>query len=136
MEYQEWGLGPPHFDGKDYQMWQRRMTAFLHGKGQIIWGVMENTTYVHPINFLAPVSKDMHDANNKVVDYLFRALCKPEFDQVEVEDLACKIWVKLKGAYGGNNQVKACLFATYQMEYENFTHLLSESIDSMFRASP
>jgi hypothetical protein len=24
MAYQEWGLGPPHFDGKNYQMWQKR----------------------------------------------------------------------------------------------------------------
>jgi hypothetical protein len=37
------------------------------------------------------------------------------------------------GAYGGNNQVKAHLFATYQMEYDNFTHLSGESIDSMFQ---
>jgi hypothetical protein len=26
------------------------------------------------MNFLAPGSRDMFDANNKVVDYLFRAL--------------------------------------------------------------
>jgi hypothetical protein len=88
------------------------MSAFLCGKGQIIWDVMKNTSYVHPINFLAPGSRDMHDANNKVVDYLFRALCKPEFDRVCAEDLACKIWEKLKVANGGNNQVKAHLFAT------------------------
>jgi hypothetical protein len=43
----------------------------------------------------------MHDANNKAVDYLFRALCKPEFYQVQVEDLACKIWEKLKLAMVG-----------------------------------
>jgi hypothetical protein len=36
---------------------------------------MVNTTYVHPVNFLGPGSRDMHDANNKAVDYLFRALC-------------------------------------------------------------
>jgi hypothetical protein len=49
-------------------MWQRRMAAFLHGKGQILWDVMLNTTYVHLMNFLAPGSRDMHDANNKAVD--------------------------------------------------------------------
>jgi hypothetical protein len=26
------GSGPPHFDGKNYQVYQRRMVAFLHGK--------------------------------------------------------------------------------------------------------
>jgi hypothetical protein len=35
MVYQEQGSGPPHFDGKNYQMWSKQMAAFLHGKGQI-----------------------------------------------------------------------------------------------------
>jgi hypothetical protein len=82
MAYQEWCSGPPHFDGKNYQMWQRRMAAFLSGKGQILWDVMVNTTYDHLINFLASGSRDMHDTNNKVVDYLFRVLCQFEFDRV------------------------------------------------------
>jgi hypothetical protein len=56
-------------------MWQRWMVAFLCGKGQILWDVTVNTAYVHPINFLAPGSRDMFDANNKAVEYLFRAMC-------------------------------------------------------------
>jgi hypothetical protein len=32
--YQELGSGPPHFDGKNYQMWSKWMAAFLRGKGQ------------------------------------------------------------------------------------------------------
>jgi hypothetical protein len=34
MVYKKRGSGPPHFDGKNYHMWQRRMAAFLHGRGQ------------------------------------------------------------------------------------------------------
>jgi hypothetical protein len=67
MAYQEWGSGPPHVDGKNYQMWQRRMAALLQDKGQILWDVTVNTAYVHPLNFLAPGSRDMFDANNKTV---------------------------------------------------------------------
>jgi hypothetical protein len=48
------------------------MAAFLNGKGQILWDVMVNTAYVHPLNFLAPGSRDMIDANNKAVNYLYR----------------------------------------------------------------
>jgi hypothetical protein len=73
-------------------MWQMRMAAFLRGKGQILWDVMVNTAYVHLVNFLAPGSRDMFDANNKAIDYLYRALCQSEFDRVQTEDLACKIW--------------------------------------------
>jgi hypothetical protein len=56
----------------------------------------------------------MFDANNKAVDYLFRALCQSEFDRVQTEDLACRIWELLKDAHAGNAQVQARLYATYQ----------------------
>jgi hypothetical protein len=91
MAYQEQGSGPSHFDGKNYQMWQRRMAAFHRGKGQIHWDVMVNNAYVHPVNFLALGSRDMFDANNNAVDYMYRALCQSEFDRVQTEDLACMI---------------------------------------------
>jgi hypothetical protein len=109
------------------------MATFLHGKGQILWDVTVNTPYVHPVNFLAPRPKDTFDADNKVVDYLYRALCQSEFDRVQIEDFACRIWEQLNNAHPGNAQVQAWLFATYRREYENFTHLPSESIDAMFQ---
>jgi hypothetical protein len=73
-------------------MWQRRLATFLHGKGQILWDVTVNTAYVPPLNFLAPGSRDMFDANNKAVDYLYRSLCEFEFERVWTGDLACRIW--------------------------------------------
>jgi hypothetical protein len=68
MACQEWGSGRPHFDGKNYQMWSKRMVAFLRRKGQILWDVTADTCYVQPMNILAPGSRDMFDANNKAVD--------------------------------------------------------------------
>jgi hypothetical protein len=41
----------------------------------------------------------MFDANNKTVDYLFRALYQPEFDRVHTKNLACRIWTVLKEAH-------------------------------------
>jgi hypothetical protein len=102
MEYQERGSGPPHFDGKNYHMWQRRMAAFLRGKGQILWDVTVNKTNVHPLNFLAPGSRDMFDANNKAVNYMYRSMCESKFERVRTEDLACRIWEKLKNAHDRN----------------------------------
>jgi hypothetical protein len=133
MAYQEWGSGPPHFDGKNYQMWSKQMAAFVRGKGQILWDVTVDTGYVQPMIFLGPGSRDMFDANNKAVDYLFRALCHPEYDRVHTEHLACRIWSLLKEAHVGNAQVQARMYATYQREYENFTHLPGESIDALFK---
>jgi hypothetical protein len=109
------------------------MASFLRGKGQILWDVMVDTGYVQPMNFLAPGSRDMFDTNNKAVDYLFRALCQPEFDRVHTKHLACRIWLVLKEAHVGNAQVQARMYATYRREYENFTHLPGESIDALFQ---
>jgi hypothetical protein len=92
------------------------MAAFLRGNCQILWDVMVNTAYVHLVNFLAPGSRDMFDANNKAVDYLYHSLCE-EFERVHTEDLACRIWEQLKNAHAGNAQVQARLFATYRREY-------------------
>jgi hypothetical protein len=109
------------------------MAAFLCGKGQIPWDDTVNTAHVHLVKFLTPGSRDMFDANNKAVDYLYRSLCESELERVWTEDLACRIWEQLKNAHAGNAQVQAQLFATYRREYENFTHLPSESIDAMFQ---
>jgi hypothetical protein len=38
----------------------------------------------------------------------------------------------LKEAHVGNAQVQARMYVTYWREYENFTHLLGESIDALF----
>jgi hypothetical protein len=73
-----------------------------------------NTTYVHLVNFLTLGSKDMFNANNKAVDYLYHALRRSEFDRVQTEDLACRIWEELKNTDAGNTQVQARLFATYR----------------------
>jgi hypothetical protein len=85
------------------------------------------------MDFLAPGSRDRFDANNKAVDYLFRALCQPEFDRVHTEHLACRIWTVLKEAHVRNAHVQARMYATYRREYENFTHLPGESIDALFQ---
>jgi hypothetical protein len=41
--------------------------------------------------------------------------------------------LELKNAHAGNAKVLARLYATYQREYENFTHLPGESIDALFQ---
>jgi hypothetical protein len=105
---------------------------FLRGKGQILWDATVGTGYVQPMNFLAPGSRDMFNANNKAVDYLFHALCQPEFDRVHTESLACTIRTVLKEAHVGNAHVQARMYVTYRREYENFTHLPGESIDALF----
>jgi hypothetical protein len=68
------------------------MAPFLRGKGHILWDVTVNIAYVHPMNFLAPGSRDMFDANNMAVHNLYRSLCESEFEWVRTEDLVFRIW--------------------------------------------
>jgi hypothetical protein len=82
------------------------------------------------MNFLAPGSRHMFDANNMVVDYLFCALC---LDQVHTENLACRIWSVLKEDNVENAQVQARMYETYRRKYKNFTHLPGESINALFQ---
>jgi hypothetical protein len=89
------------------------MVAFLRGKGQILCDVTMDIGYVQPMKLLTPGSRDMFNANNKAVDYLFCALCQPEFDRVHTEHLACRISLVLKKAHVGNAQVQARMHATY-----------------------
>jgi hypothetical protein len=85
------------------------------------------------MDFLAPGSRDMFNANNKADDYLFHALCQSEFNRVHTEHLACRIWSMLKEAHIENAQVQVRMYATYRREYENFTHLPGESINALFQ---
>jgi hypothetical protein len=64
---QQRGSGPPDFDGKNYQMWSKRMGAFLRGKCQILWDVTVDTGYVQLMYFLSPETRDRFHANNKAV---------------------------------------------------------------------
>jgi hypothetical protein len=78
------------------------MAAFLRRKGKILWDVTVDTGYVQLMNLLALGLRDMFNGNNKAVDYLFRALCQLEFDQVHTESSTCRIWSVLKETHVGN----------------------------------
>ena len=46
--------------------------------------------------------------------------------------MAHQFWSTLERFHEGNDHVKTRLFETYRREYENFTQLAGETIDSMF----
>jgi hypothetical protein len=54
------------------------------------------------------------------------------FERVGHLTTAHQIWSTLERFHEGNDHVKTKLFETYRREYENFTQLAGETIDSMF----
>jgi hypothetical protein len=88
-----------------------------------------DTGYVQPMNFFALGSRDMFDANNMPVDYLFRALCQSEFDWVHTEHLACRIWSVLKEAHVGNVRFRlGCMRLTGESTRPSLISPVSPSI--------
>jgi hypothetical protein len=77
-------------------------------------------------------AKAKYEANAKAVDHLVRSWCDPELECVRHLNLSWQIWEKLLVAHGGDNHVKARLFVSYRMQYENFTQFPGEDIDAMF----
>jgi hypothetical protein len=55
-----------------------------------------------------------------------------EFERVGHLTMAHQIYSTLERFHEGNDHVKTKLFETYRREYENFTQLAGETIDSMF----
>jgi hypothetical protein len=95
-------------------------------------------TRVHGVEFSSPKTqvvtvgaKNKFEANANTMDYLFRSHSTQEFDHVLGEDVACKIWENLTVSHGGDSQIKASLFSSYQREYQHFTLLPGKLIDAM-----
>lgn len=133
MAYLEHSSGPPKFDGKDYSRWAVRMLAYLAGKGTLARRVTEDEGYQIPMILVSQMDRDKVEANNKAVDLLYCSLGPSEFDRVMGDKMANSIWATLRRAHVGDDQVRGRLFQTYRREYENFTHLPSESTDDMFK---
>jgi hypothetical protein len=112
------------------------MMIFLRGK--LLDFIVLDKTYAIPANIHTLMLTDVgakakYEANAKAVDHLVRSLCDLEFERVRHLNLAWQIWEKLLVAHGGDNHVKARLFVSYRMQYENFTQLPGEDIDAMFQ---
>jgi hypothetical protein len=109
---------------------------FLRGK--LLDFIVLDKTYaipaeIHTLMVTDAGAKDKYEENAKVVDHLVRSLCDSEFERVRHLNLAWQIWEKLLVAHGGDNHVKACLFVSYRMQYENFTQLPGEDMDALFQ---
>jgi hypothetical protein len=129
----ERGVGKPlFFDGTNYPYWKIRMSAYLRSISYRVWEICLDAIFDATSDQITPIQMEFHDSNNKARNALFLCLSLGEFERVRHLTTAHQIWSTLERFHEGNDHVKTRLFETYRREYENFTRLAGETIDSMF----
>ena len=123
---------PPIFDGTDYDYWKVRMRAYLLSLGSEVWEICMDPDYVNLAVRTTELQVRRHEVNSKVYNALITCLTRPEFDRVSNLLTAREIWARLANFHEGTNHVKSRLYETHRREYENFTQLPGESIDTIF----
>ena len=104
----------------------------LQGIDWRVWEICEDPNYKVLAARVGQEQIDQHNANNKARSVLFSSLSLSEFDRVCDCTTAQEIWVRLQSYHKRTAQVQTRLFEMYKREYENFSQLDRESIDSMF----
>ncbi|KAF0916660.1 hypothetical protein E2562_010511 [Oryza meyeriana var. granulata] len=120
----------PFFDGTDYDYWKSRMTNYLKGKSLKLWKITKNDTYVIPAQDPTEAAEiELLETNHRAVAILQSSICKSEYDRVSSEELAYKIWDKLKKYHEGSNTVKNQKFEIYRKEFDAFCQLPDEELE-------
>lgn len=109
------------------------MRAHLKSRGNKIWEINQDTSYVDPPDPGADEVTLAAQANDKALEILQSSLCESEFHHVCNEVFAHKVWTTPSIAHKGKAQVKAQLFETPQREYENSSQLPGESVETMLQ---
>ncbi|KAK8944883.1 hypothetical protein KSP39_PZI008049 [Platanthera zijinensis] len=122
---------PPLFTGSDYNYWKTRMRCFLISLDIEVWNMIE-PNYTHPTYTVGDVvmekPKDKWDDqdklrcknNAKVMNVLFCALDRTEFNRTCACNNAYEIWNLLEVTHEGTSQVKDSKLFQLESEFEKF----------------
>jgi hypothetical protein len=109
-----------------------RMSAYLQSISYWVWEICLDAIFNATSDRITPILMDFHDSNNKARNALCSCLSLGEFERVGHLTTAHQIWSTLERFHEGNDHLKTRVFEMYRREYENFTQLAGETIDSMF----
>jgi len=108
------------------------MRGYLQSLGSEVWEICEQQDHVILQERMTELQVRREEANSKAYNALIACLSRPEFDRVSDLFTAREIWARLASFHEGTNHVKSRLYETHRREYENFTQLPGESIDTVF----
>ena len=128
----EASIRPPIFDGKNFNYWKERVTAYLQSLGTEVWDIVE-TGYTFPsATPIDAAEKKKYETNAKAVNTLLGCISQPEFMNVMHYKSAKEIWDKIFMSYEGDEQVKRAKLQTLKIQYETLTMHNDEIIASFF----
>ncbi|GJY71729.1 hypothetical protein Tco_0475432 [Tanacetum coccineum] len=136
---------PPLFESDHFIYWKNRFETYVKAKDLDLWHIILNGDFppvaknkVTQILEVVPFEEQSDDLkkklakNNEAKMVLYNALPKKEYERIFMCKMAKDIWQSLLITHQGNSQVKDNKIDLLVQQYEQFTILEEESIDSWF----
>ncbi|GKC22648.1 hypothetical protein Tco_1024798 [Tanacetum coccineum] len=136
---------PPLFESDLFIYWKNRFETYVKTKDLDLWHIVLNGDFpplakneVTQILEVVPFEEQYNDLkkklakNNEAKMVLYNALPKKEYERIFMCKTAKDIWQSLLITHQGNIQVKDNKINLLVQQYEQFTILKEESIDSGF----
>ncbi|GJV52745.1 zf-CCHC domain-containing protein, partial [Tanacetum coccineum] len=136
---------PPLFESDHFIYWKNRFETYVKAKDLDLWHIISNGDFpplakneVTQILEVVPFKEQSDDLkkklakNNEAKMVLYNALPKKEYERIFMCKTAKDIWQSLLITHQGNSQVKDNKIDLLVQQYEQFTILEEESIDSGF----
>ncbi|GJW98791.1 zf-CCHC domain-containing protein [Tanacetum coccineum] len=136
---------PPLFESDHFIYWKNRFETYVKAKDLDLWHIILNGDFppvakneVTQILEVVPFEEQSDDLkkklakNNEAKMVLYNALPKKEYERIFMCKTAKDIWQSLLITHQGNIQVKDNKIDLLVQQYEQFTILEEESIDSGF----
>ncbi|GJR15730.1 hypothetical protein Tco_0798382 [Tanacetum coccineum] len=136
---------PPLFESDHFIYWKNRFETYVKAKDLDLWHIILNGDFppvakneVTQILEVVPFEEQSDDLkkklakNNEAKMVLYNALPKKEYERIFMCKMAKDIWQSLLITHQGNSQVKDNKIDLLVQQYEQFTILEEESIDSGF----
>ncbi|GKD87060.1 hypothetical protein Tco_1358214 [Tanacetum coccineum] len=136
---------PPLFESDHFIYWKNRFETYVKAKDLDLWHIILNGDFPPvarnketQILEIVPFEQQDDDLkkklakNNKAKMVLYNALPKKEYERIFMCKTAKDIWQSLLITHQGNSQVKDNKIDLLVQQYEQFTILEEESIDSGF----
>jgi hypothetical protein len=124
--------GIPHFDGKKYAFWRRRMKTYIQAQGfEILQSIVDGYKELAVLPTSERAIK-LGQNNSKATNAPLNGLGELVYAKVMHCKSAKDIWDKIQNIYEGDSKVKASKLQTYRGQFKQLKMKEDENISSYF----